>query len=291
MTMQFDISLLPTSAPVSSERVLYTPSAFARSSLLYLQEAGSLKALAPHTSSRKNLASYLCFIILEGTGELVYEGKQYKLNSGDCVFIDCRKTYSHSTTKDDLWSLQWVHFYGNSLPSIYDKYVERGGRLVFRPKDICSIQNIMRDLYLFASSSDYIRDMRINEKVGCLLTLLMEESWHPEISDTTSKHFELNEIKAYLDENYSRKISLDELAEKFFINKYYLTRIFKECMGITVNNYILSKRITASKQILRFSDKGMDEIGYETGFGDSQYFCRMFKKVEGITPGEYRKMW
>ena len=117
----------PQSSSVSSSRIIYTPSTFARTSLLHLQEVGSLQAIHPHTSTRTNLLSFLCFIVLSGKGELSYEEQTYQLGEGDCVFIDCRKAYSHSAA-DDLWSLQWCHFYAPSLPAVYEKYKERGGR-------------------------------------------------------------------------------------------------------------------------------------------------------------------
>ena len=75
---------------VESERILYTPSTFARTNLIHLQECGRLKALSPHTSHRENLASYLCFIVLEGSGTLEYDQKHYTLSAGDCVFLDCK---------------------------------------------------------------------------------------------------------------------------------------------------------------------------------------------------------
>lgn len=84
---------------------------------------------------------------------------------------------------------------------------------------------------------------------------------------------------------------LDELAEKFFINKFYLSKIFKETYGTTVNNYLISKRITRAKQLLRFTDMTVDEIGAAVGMEDANYFSRMFRKVEGISPREYRKQW
>lgn len=90
-------NLFTTSPSVRSSRILYTPSPFARSSLLHLQEVGSLTAIRPHTSKREKLQSYLCFMVEDGEGELVYEGKKYELIRGDVVFIDCRKAYSHST--------------------------------------------------------------------------------------------------------------------------------------------------------------------------------------------------
>ena len=76
--------------------------------------------------------------------------------------------------------------------------------------------------------------MRINEKLGSLLTLLMEQSWHPESVTVSRKRMELTAVKEYLDEHYTEKLTLDELAEKFFINKFYLSKIFKEMQTILV---------------------------------------------------------
>lgn len=252
----------PQSSSVTSSRIMYTPSTFARTSLLHLQEIGSLQAIHPHTSTRTNLTSFLCFVVLSGNGTLTYEGTTYELSAGDCVFIDCRKAYSHSTgynagsnntnvnntsgnnintpacEKDttasqstnlptSLWSLQWCHFYAPFLPAIYEKYKERGGSPVFHPDDSSPFTTILTDLYSLASSSDYIRDMRINESLSALLTLLMEQSWHPESKTVSRKRLELVEIKNYLDEHYTERIVLDDLAERYYINKYYLTKIFK----------------------------------------------------------------
>lgn len=309
----------PQSSSVTSSRILYTPSTFARTSLLHLQEVGSLQAIHPHTSTRTNLTSFLCFVVLSGNGTLTYAGTTYELSAGDCVFIDCRKAYSHSTgyntdgnnasdnststcEKDtpqstdtnpstSLWSLQWCHFYAPSLPAIYEKYKERGGSPVFHPDSLTSFTTILTDLYSLASSSDYIRDMRINESLSALLTLLIEQSWHPESKTVSRKRLELDEIKKYLDEHYTERIVLDDLAEKFFINKYYLTRIFKEAYGTTINTYILSLRITKAKQCLRFTEMSVEEIGRTVGMEDLNYFSRSFRKVEGISPTEYRKQW
>lgn len=288
--MNMDELFNPQTSSVKSTRIIYTPSTFARTSLLHLQEVGSLQAIHPHTSKRSNLVSFLCFVVLSGEGELSYDGQNYQLHSGDCVFIDCRKAYSHSTS-DNLWSLQWCHFYAPSLPAVYEKYKERGGRPLFHPENIDLFTGLLSDLYNLAAMSDYIRDMRINEKLGTLLTLLMEQSWHPECMTVSRKRMELIEIKKHLDEHYAEKITLDDLAKRFFIDKFYLSKIFKESYGTTVNNYLISKRITRAKQLLRFTDMTVDEIGVAVGMGDANYFSRMFRKVEGSSPSEYRKQW
>lgn len=121
--------------------------------------------------------------------------------------------------------------------------------------------------------------------------LIMSKSWHPGKAQTAKKRGELSNIKSWLDTHYSEKISLDELAKRFYIDKYYLSKIFKEQYGITINAYISRKKITAAKQLLRFSDKSIEQIGFEIGISDTNYFTRLFKKIEGITPGEYRKRW
>ena len=71
----------PQSSSVSSSRIIYTPSTFARTSLLHLQEVGSLQAVHPHVSQREDLVSFLCFIVLSGEGELSYEEQTYQLQT------------------------------------------------------------------------------------------------------------------------------------------------------------------------------------------------------------------
>lgn len=68
-----------------------------------------------------------------------------------------------------------------------------------------------------------------------------------------------------------------------------MTKIFKETYGSTISNYLIAMRITKAKQLLRFTDMTVDEIGNAVGMGDANYFSRTFRKVEGISPSEYRK--
>lgn len=275
---------------INTSRIIYTPSDFAKLSLLHIQEIGSLQATKPHISKRENLASFLFFVVRSGEGSLSYNGTNYPLKPGDYVFIDCRKPYSHSTDKN-LWSLSWIHFKGPTATNIYQKYIERGGLPLFHPKDLNPYLAIFTDLYNIASSSSYLRDMEINTGLSKLLTLLMADSWHPEEAQPGTKKTNLVAIKNYLDENYAKKIALDDLSERYFINKYYLTRIFKEQFGVSIMDYLLSVRITHAKNMLRFTDKSAEEIGLSCGIGDVYYFSRVFKKVEGVSVREYRKQW
>lgn len=286
-------NLFSSSSVVDSNRILYTASTFARSSLLHLQEIGSLKAIKEHSSRRSDLPSYLFFIVVSGSGVLNYNGKEYSLSTSSCVFIDCRKPYSHSTNPDDMWTLQWIHFDGPEMNAIYSKYQERGGRAVFSPQDAVSdqIEIVWQSLFDVAGSADYMRDMLINQHLSTLLTLLMSESWHPEDQKHGKKRESLLDVKKWIDQNYDQKITLESLSSRFFINKYYLSKSFKEQFGQSLSSYILSIRITKAKQLLRFTDKSVEEIGLECGLGAAHYFSQTFKNVEGVPPSKYREQW
>lgn len=81
----------------------------------------------------------------------------------------------------------------------------------------------------------------------------MNESWHPgeKHRDADLKKQNVLPVKQYLDEHYQEKISLDFLAEHFFISKYYLTRVFREQFGVSISSYLMNRRVTKS-DVLKF---------------------------------------
>ena len=163
---------------------------------------------------------------------------------------------------------------------------------MFHPENPGPCAELLGQLYQIAGSADYIRDMHIFEKITSLLAFLMAESWHPELKiHTGSKRQSLQNVKDYLDRHYKEKITLDELSGRFFINKFYLTRIFKEQFGASINSYLAQVRVTHAKQLLRFTDLTVEQVGRQCGIEEPAYFARVFKKVEGVAPGEYRRMW
>lgn len=284
-------SLFTNSQTVKSSRVLYTASEFAKNNLIYLQEAGQLTALRQHTSKRQKLKSYLFFIVTHGAGKFTYEDETYDLTEGSCVFIDCHKKYSHETSGDYLWHLTWAHFYGDLMESIYAEYLSNGAKPVFHTKHeseyILLIERIMDEVRNVENS----RDMLLFQELTTLITKIMMESSAAFHSDQTTTQAKLFNIREHLNKHYKDKIALDDLEREFHVNKYYLTRIFKQQFGTTVANYLIQQRITNAKYLLRFSDKTIEDIGYSCGVNDPSYFNRMFKKIEGVSPSEFRSIW
>ena len=162
---------------------------------------------------------------------------------------------------------------------------------MFHAKDGDAYREVLEKLYSIASGAGYVKDMQIHEKLSALLVLLMSASGYERENEPVGKSAELQSVKDYLDSHYTEKITLDALAEQFFINKYYLHEIFKREYGMGIGQYLIHLRITKSKGLLRFTDKTAEEIAYACGMSSPHYFSRMFKKIEGVSPSEYRKSW
>lgn len=94
-----------------------------------------------------------------------------------------------------------------------------------------------------------------------------------------------------IQENYKNAFSLDELAEKLNINKYYLLRAFKETVGDTPFSYHNGIRCEAAKEMLGNPEYNIAYISKETGFNSASHFSRVFAKTVGMTPSDYRKQY
>jgi two-component system response regulator YesN len=95
----------------------------------------------------------------------------------------------------------------------------------------------------------------------------------------------------YIDDNYDKKISLEDIAGYVGISKYYFSVLFKKEKDITFSNYLNTVRIEKAKQLLKNSQITINDMVYEVGFNDSQYFSKIFKKYVGMTVTEYRSKY
>jgi DNA-binding LacI/PurR family transcriptional regulator/AraC-like DNA-binding protein len=93
----------------------------------------------------------------------------------------------------------------------------------------------------------------------------------------------------YFDRNAESHISRWKLADSINTSEDYLTRIFHREMGLALWDYLNRYRIFLAADLLRRTDKTIQDIAYETGFQEQSYFCRVFKKIYGISPGQLRK--
>lgn len=93
----------------------------------------------------------------------------------------------------------------------------------------------------------------------------------------------------YMNENYAKPFTLDELAAYANLSKSQLERVFKSNMGISPVTYLIHMRVSKSINLLINSDANISQIAYEVGFNDFSYYGKCFKKIIGMTPREFRK--
>lgn len=106
----------------------------------------------------------------------------------------------------------------------------------------------------------------------------------------TARHQKVHEVADYLLHHYDTDESLEDLAERFFISKSYLSRIFREVTGFSVNEYRNITRIRKAKELLAGSEYSVTEISELLGFESVTYFERVFKKLTDKTPLKYRRI-
>jgi len=95
---------------------------------------------------------------------------------------------------------------------------------------------------------------------------------------------------SFISENYSKRISLNDVARFACVHPTYLSRLFHHYTGCSFREYINRLRITKARRLLLNPSKSILEISCEVGFFDQSYFSRVFKTIEGVTPGQYRKV-
>ncbi len=140
-----------------------------------------------------------------------------------------------------------------------------------------------RPLYSFQVS--HYRQLR-TETVSMLEKMMrsamtMNENVKPDV---------VHQIKQYIMENSSKDISLEMIAERVNLSPYYISKLFKEQLGLNYIDYLTECRIERAKSLMCDSELSLKEITFEIGYNDPNYFSRVFRRVYGITPTEYRKM-
>lgn len=105
----------------------------------------------------------------------------------------------------------------------------------------------------------------------------------------TAKKENLYEIKDYIERHYSQDISLGTFAERYYLSKEYLSKLFKEEFGYTIYEYVLRVRMAKARELLADPEVKVLTVAERLGYRDNNYFSRAFKTYYGISPTEYRE--
>ncbi|NLM11296.1 MAG: AraC family transcriptional regulator [Clostridiaceae bacterium] len=111
------------------------------------------------------------------------------------------------------------------------------------------------------------------------------------INNLSSSDDVIVKIQRYIEENFTGPVSLDEVSKLFYLNKYYISHRFKAITGFTFKEYLIMQRISKAKDLLLYTDEDITWVCMNSGFNNVNHFIRSFKKIENITPLQYRKKY
>lgn len=98
-------------------------------------------------------------------------------------------------------------------------------------------------------------------------------------------------IICFIDKNIDRRISISDFEREFFYNRYYIMKLFKREMGVSITNYVNNIRIYNSLEEVRNNNFSLLKIALDNGFCSLEYFSEVFKKVVGVSPSVYRNLF
>ena len=281
--------VLASEGITSSERALHTPGSFAKEHLPYVQEVGRLKSITPHWCERENLESYLLLYVKAGKGVLkADQGTEYALLEGDLAWVDCRQAYGHCSGEEDPWELLWVHFDGVGVAAYYEFFKKANGSPVLHLSKADTLSDCLEQLRIVQAQKDIYGEFRSAQLLNQLMTTVVLEMKKRE-QKASQELFE--GIRAYIAENYTHDNLMQEIQEKFASKEFDIQEEFRKRYGLELWDYILNRKFTVAKELLRFSVKPIAEIVTESGIRNTDLFYQLFKENEKMSPEEYRKKW
>lgn len=250
-------------------------------------------------------------IIYVESGKTSYDidNKLYHVESGDFLIIP--PNTMHKFIKADKPSKQIILIFSETyinnfkteitdLSKIFSKVKELNNYVLkILPSfkhNLNSSMNMLEELFL---SNDYGDDILFNATFSSLLTRINKGSNFYSINhnmefsfDKYSKDYNLiiSKIKKYIDENIENKISLLDISIYLGLSESRLSHIYKEKVGISIKQYIIKKRLSISKDMLKIGTP-ISEIVIKCGFQDYSSFSKTFKKEYGISPKVYQKQY
>lgn len=231
---------------------------------------------------------FLIHYILEGQGSFYIDDKCYELNKNQ-GFLICPDiiTYYQADEKNP-WSYTWIGFKGLKA----ERYLKKAGldrnNPIFNYENEEFIYNCFEEIRKSASMK-YGAALQSQGLLSIFLSELIEHGKNNIID--TSNYIELYIRKSlqYIETNYSREISIAEIAHHVGLNKNYFSSIIKKQLGITLQGYLIKFRMNKACELLSNKILSIGDIARSVGYNDPLVFSKTFKKVKGVSPKEYRQ--
>lgn len=234
---------------------------------------------------------YVIGFIENGQRNLFCKNQEYIINPGDIIIFNPRDTHTCEQIDGKTLDYRCINIPSNiMLQTVFEitkkEYLPHFTQAVLYHSEISAS---LRELHLM------ILDKEIDFKKEELFLFLIEQliQDYSDAAPTKNVIEPLSEIKAacdYLESNYAKTITLDDLSSLVGLSKYHFLRSFTRQKGISPYSYLETIRISNAKKLLEQGIRPM-EVAFQTGFSDQSHFTNFFKKLIGLTPKQYMRIF
>ena len=259
------------------------------------ESAGQFIAGSHSIHPRRMLDSHVLLIGCEGSYPIAVGGREYALTEGMFLLLPAGVEHYGTAPASDTQSHLWCHFRAEALQQ--DAMPERAGAL-FLPES-GRIAHMEKYTVLFrqmidAEYSEYAdgenRRRICDAYIAILLAALCDDCRRAQKNAAGDKGAVLVErVAEWIRLHACEGIQPSDAAAQFGYNGDYLTQLFRRATGQTVGEYINRRRMDEAKKLLLDTGLRIGEVAARAGFRDEKYFMKLFRRMENITPTEYRR--
>lgn len=233
---------------------------------------------------------YLIHYVISGKGVFVCNGKTYSLK-GKQGFLICPDMLSYyQADVDEPWEYCWIGFNGRRAKSYLEELKLSNANPIFTCTPKSSPEKVIYKL-IDAQNIHVGRDFLIT---GLLYQFFAELANTIDLPESATENQDLKRYyvqKAidYIRKNYSRKISIEEIAKYIGLDRKYMCALFQKILHTSPQEFLLKFRLDKACVLLCQDSLFIQDIAHSVGYDDPLLFSKMFKKKKGLSPTQYRK--
>ena len=225
-----------------------------------------------------------------GSGELFVNGKKYTVRERQGMFFYPDNPLGYYPVNRP-WLVDWISFGGRCVEKIIGGAgVEKCGVFYVSNPDV--ILSKMRKILNMAKSNKLLKELECSALVYEFLIELSRYISTDSGNSIDNKYNKFQTVLQYIDQNYQEPVSLKALASTIQVTPEHLCRLFKKIVRLRPFEYVTHVRIGKSKELLLSRDDlSIAEIAAKVGYENVSYFCTVFKKSEGLSPGSFKGVY
>lgn len=256
---------------------------------LYVEGLGYYPNAAGHQMTRDSHDDCLIIYCVSGGGELKVRDITYPVREGDLLVLPKGVAHQYHADRSDPWSMYWAHFNGKSALAFLQNLMPGQSSYVIPVgihskliADFESLLSVQQTGYQFAR---FLYASNLLAQILTYMAILV-----PKAGTQSGHYIDLDKIHGLMEQHLTDHIDLDTLAKSANLSKYHFAKKYKELTGQSPIQHFLHRKMERACYLLDMSNDSVANISESLGYEDPQYFSRLFKKVIGISPRQYRRL-